>query len=85
MASCFQELDVDVPEITPGPRTRGRTTGPALLWRRLAFTGLEDCCACTPYIISRRRCEGGGARRDTRPGNPSGGLHGAGVASGLSV
>ena len=56
MASCFEELDVDVPEITPG----SRTSGPALLWRSLAFAGLRYCGARTPYIIPAmargRRC-----------------------------
>ena len=28
---------IDVPEITPGPPTRGRATGPAHLWRRRRF------------------------------------------------
>ena len=35
--SCFDELKVDVPEITPGPRTGGRATGPAYFWRRRRF------------------------------------------------
>ena len=60
MASCFEELDVDVPEIMPGSRTRGRAIGPALLWRSLAFAGLWYCGARTPYIIPAmargRRC-----------------------------
>jgi hypothetical protein len=63
MASCFEELTVEALEITPGPRTGGRATGPAHFWRRLAFAGLRNCSACTPYIISATARGRRGSRR----------------------